>query len=135
MPDIDLSKLNMSSHFAGLKNYDNDVDFQVVIPSFSLGAGDFTRHIASTPLDNEDAISHVQIRYEGLQSFWRQFPGYLITNFPIYDTPDYQIQSYKYFTGGVLYVDTYIANQAGVSVLIPDIIVRAKASLYLAPFN
>lgn len=131
---INLQKLNMSSHFAGLKNY-LDTSFGIGVASQSLGAGSYIRVTGTTPVNVANGIPLVKIRYNGLQANWRPLPGYVITNFPVYDWPDYQIQTFCYIKNGLLYIDTYISNQAGVTVSIPNITIEVLVSFYIAPFN
>jgi hypothetical protein len=129
-----LSKLNMSSQFASLKNYAN-VDFSLAVGGFTIPAGGYSRRTVTYPLNNTNAISSIKIRYNGLQSWWRPLPGYVITNFPVYNAPDYQIQTFSYYKGGLLYIDTYISNQTGGTVSIPGFTIEVSADLYIAPFN
>jgi hypothetical protein len=129
-----LSKLNMSSEFASLKNSVKK-DVSLAVSSFSLAVGSYSRKTLTIPLDNENAVSTIKIRYNGLQTVWRPLPGYVITNFPVYNAPSYQVQTFSYYKDGLLYIDTYISNQTGGSVTVPAFTLEVSADLYLTPFD
>lgn len=130
---IDTSKIIAASAFSGFKNY-TAKEFSVSVPAQALGAGDFVQYSASTTLDNTNAVSQVQIRYTGLETFWRIVPGSVGARFPTYSAADYEITTLVYFSGGTLSVYSFIVDQTGLGTSIPDITIDCKASLFLAPF-
>lgn len=130
---VDLNKVIATTLFSGFGNY-GSVPFSAVIAGQNLGAGAVVSAGASTPLNNTNAISQVQVQYTGLDAFWRLLPGVVIADYPNASSPNYQIESFSYFTNGILHVDTYISNQTGGTVAIPAITISCRAFLFLAPF-
>lgn len=123
----------------GFKNY-NSADFFVNYAGGSIAFNTYAGPIrATTPLNNTNAVAEVQVQYSGLETFWRSVPGVIITNYPNNATLTYQIQTFTYFSGGNLVVDTYIINQTGsavapAAVSIPALTIYCSAKLYNAPF-
>lgn len=131
---VDLSKLSAASAFSGFKN-SSAVSFQATIGTQSVLAGHFLSTTATTPLNNANSISQVQIQYGGLETFYRVVPGLTILRYPTYTTPNFEIGSVVYFSGGILNVFTYLANQTAGTIVVPDIIISCRAFLFIAPFN
>lgn len=131
---LNFSKAAFTTTAGGFKNYDSK-DFSVSVPAQNLTVGNFVSYTATTPLNNTNAISQVQIRYNNLESFYRIVQGNTILRYPSYTTPDFEVGSIVYFTGGVVNVFTYIANQTAGTVAVPAFTINCRAFLYLAPFN
>lgn len=132
---INTNNLIFISTLAGFGQYTPTVSFSASISAQSLGAGNFIGPIrAEVALNNENAISQVQIQYSGLDSFTRILPGNILVNYPNAGSASYQVQSYSYFSGGILFVDSYIINETGGSVSIPAITFNCTADLFAAPF-
>lgn len=132
MPD--LQNLNMSSRFAGLKQYDSKTSSSAVA-SQNLGAGAYLRNLQSIPMLNNDSVSLVMIRYTGIEPVWRPVLGRIVVNIPVYNVPQIQLETFIYFQNSNLYIDTYIVNQTGGTITVPAFSVDVNASLFQAPFN
>lgn len=132
---IDFTGLKFLSSIPSFQEYDK-VSFSVSVPGQNLTAGSFVSYTASTPLNNANAVTNIQIQYNGLDSFWRYVPGRVYAGYPDYDfgTRKYEVGSYTYYNGSNLNVFTYIVNQTGGTVAIPAFSVDIVAFLYLAPF-
>jgi hypothetical protein len=112
--------------------------------SISFQAGIGTQNIASggyigparayAPLNNTNAVTQVQLQYSGIDSFWRLLPGNIEVNIPNANSPTYQIESFSYFSGGNIIVDTYISNQTGSTITIPNITIYCRGFVFNAPF-
>jgi hypothetical protein len=136
MSRIDLSKTTATSQVSGLKNYNpGNGLFSVSVPAQNIAAGGFVTYVATKNMDRINSVSQIQIRYTGLDSFWQLVPGQVIRDYPDWTAPNYQVGSFTYFSGSILTVYTYIVNQTGGLVAIPDFIIDCNASLYKAPFN
>lgn len=123
-----------SSNFSGFMN-SSAATFSASVSSQNISAGGYIGPIrASTPLNNTNAVSQVQIQYSGVDSFWRILPGNITYNVPNSSSPTYQIESFSYFSGGTLYVDSYVSNQTGGTITIPAIIFNCRGFVFLAPF-
>jgi len=123
-----------TSGFSGFGNY-KSVSFSVGIPSQGLGVNSYIGpYTASAALNNSNAVTEVQLQYTGLDSFWREVPGYIAIIVPNAGAATYEVQSFTYFKNGSVYVDTYISNQSGSTVTIPAITVNCRAFLFIAPF-
>ena len=123
-----------TSGFSGFGNYES-VSFSVGIPSQGLGVNSYIGpYTASAALNNSNAVTEVQLQYTGLDSFWREVPGYISIIVPNAGAATYEVQSFTYFKNGSVYVDTYISNQSGSTVTIPAITVNCRAFLFIAPF-
>lgn len=131
---IDTNKIISTNAFSGFQNY-TSVPFSTSIAGQNLGAGAFIGPIrATTPLNNTNAISQILIQYSGLDAFTRLLPGSIVVDYPNINSASYEIESFSYYSGGNLVVDTYISNQTGGTVVIPAITFNVTASLYVAPF-
>lgn len=131
---VNTNKIVSSNNFSGFQNY-TAVSFAASVAGQNLTAGSFIGPIrASTPLNNSNAVCEVQIQYTGLDGFWRELPGVIVDNIPNAASPNYQIETFSYFSGGSLIVDTYISNQTGITVAIPAITFNCRGFLFLAPF-
>ena len=123
-----------TSGFSGFGNY-KSVSFNVGIPSQGLGVNSYIGpYTASAALNNNNAVTEVQLQYSGLDSFWREVPGNISIIVPNAGAATYEVQSFTYFKNGSVYVDTYISNQSGSTVTIPAITVNCRAFLFIAPF-
>lgn len=131
---IDTNIIASGSEFAGFKNY-MEATFSTSYAGGSIGAGSYVGPIiASTPLNNTNAVSEAQIQYVGLDTFWRLIPGSLAIDYPTAGTRQYQVNTLVYFTGGNLVIDNYVVNQTGGSVSVPAITFNCRGFLFLAPF-
>lgn len=131
---IDTNKIIAASEFAGFKNY-SESTFSVSYAGGNIVAGGYVKVTASTPLNNTNAVSEVQVQYSGLDSFTRLIPGSIAIDYPTVGTRQYQVNTLIYFTGGNLFVDNYIVNQTGGVVAVPAITFNCRAFLYVAPFT
>lgn len=132
---VDTNIIVSSNNFSGFSNYTPSVPFSVTVNGQNIGVGAFLGPLrASTPLDNSNAVTEVQIQYIGLDSFFRILPGNIIYNVPNSLSPNYQIESFSYFSGGKLVVDSYISNQTGGTITIPTITFSCQGFLFNAPF-
>jgi len=114
----------------GFKNY-SAASFSVNVPTQNLGAADFISFTASTPLNNSNSISQVQLQYSGLSNDYYIMNGIVNT---FWNSGDYEIESYYYFDGTNLNVFTVIANQTAGIITIPDITINCRGFLFIAPF-
>lgn len=140
---VDTNKIIAGSAFSGFKNYTvasglGDIDsFLSLSPNTAvvIGAGSFVGPIpAVIALNNSNAISEIQIQYVSIDSFTRVLPGVVVVDYPSAAAPQYQIQSYSYFTGGNLHVDTIVSNQTAGNVTVPAFTISVHAFLFVAPF-
>lgn len=129
---IDFDKIVATSAADGFKNY-KKVDFSATVPGQTLSPGTAVVYTAAATLDNANAISQIQIKYNGLDNFWRVANGLVIGNYPSFAAIQYQVGSYGYYQNGQVLVSTYIADQIG-GATIPPFTVQCRASLFLAPF-
>ena len=130
---IDMSKITASSKFSGFKNNQNKSD-SLSVASFTLGAFAFVAHTITIPIDNADSISSVQVKYTGLDDFWREVDGTAFRRYPSWSVQLYEISSQVYFSGSNLIIYTYIADLSGSSQTIPAFTIDVEAALFLAPF-
>jgi hypothetical protein len=132
---LNISKPNLifTNLLPGLGNY-NSATFSVDIPSQSIAVSSYVKYTASTTLNNVNSVCDVQVQYSGLETVTRLCNGLVIVNVPAGVSPNYQIQSFNYFVGTTLFVDTIIANQTGVAQTIPAITVNCRGFLFNAPF-
>jgi len=122
------------SQFSGFKNYAT-ASFSVAYAGGNIAAGGYVGPLtASTPLNNTNAVSEVLVQYTGLETFYRLIPGNIVTDYPTAGAATYEIQSLAYFTGGILFVDSYIVNQTAGVVAIPPITFSCLGCLGVAPF-
>lgn len=127
---MNIQNLAAISSLSGLKNYISS-PFSVVIAGQTLAAGAFVSATASTPLNNANSISQLQIQYSGVQTDWNVVYG-SINNY--FAGGNYEIESLYYFDATNLNVFTVVVNQTGGNVTIPTITINCKGFLYLAPF-
>jgi hypothetical protein len=136
---INTNKIVASNVFSGFQN-SKTVDFGVAYDGGTIPVGGYVGPIRATvALPNANSISQIQLQYIGLESFSRLVSGYTFQNYPSGATVTYQIQSYTYFSNGLLYQDNYISNQTGnvvapATVTIPAITFQSRAFLFNAPF-
>jgi hypothetical protein len=131
---IDTNKLLYGSMFSGFSNDAIDVPFSASYAGGSLAAGTAAGPIrASRVLDNADDISHVQVQFSGLESFYRLVKGVTQVDYPTRGTRTYSIEVFTYYSGGTLYVDSYLINQTGVSQSIPAVTFNCLASTFITP--
>jgi len=114
----------------GFKNYLSS-SFSVNVPAQTLGVGDFVSYSASTPLNNSNSISQVQVQYSGLASEYYIINGSILTS---WDSGNLEVQTYYYFDGTNLNVFTVLVNQSGGSYSLPTIDINCRGFLFIAPF-
>lgn len=119
-----------ASALSGFKNYLSS-SFSVAVPGQSLGAGAFISFTASTPLDNDNSISQVQVQYSGLSNDYYIMNGTVQTD---WSSGDLQVQSYYYFDSTNLNVFTVLVNLSAGSISVPAITINCRGFLFLAPF-
>lgn len=131
---VDTNKIRAAGEFSGFKNYTTSI-FSVSYAGGSILAGAFAGVLrASTPLNNGNAISEVQIQYSGIETFYQKIPGNVTNEYPNASATTYEIQSLTYFSGATLFVDSYIVNQTAGTITVPAITFNCRAFLYVAPF-
>lgn len=129
---INPSRSSASSKFSGLKNYNPlGSPFSVVVVGQVLAARAFVSATATTPLNNSNAVSQVQVQYSGVQTDWNVVYG-SINNY--FSASTYEIESLYYFDSTNLNVFSVVVNQTGGNVTIPTITINCRGFLYLAPF-
>lgn len=128
MPNF--TNLTSVSSASGYKNYLAST-FSATVPAQTLAAGTFATVTASTPLNNTNSISQVQVNWGGLETFYRILNGYIFNR---YAGNTYEVQSFYYFNATTLFVQTIVSNQTGGNVNIPTITITCRGFLFLAPF-
>lgn len=131
MPNF--TNLAATSAADGFKNY-SSVSFSASIASQNIAAGGYATASASTPLNNANAVSQVQVQFSGVNSFWQVLTGSIYQDVPDSASMTYEIEAISYFTGGNAKVDTYIINETAGTISIPAITINCRAFLFLAPF-
>lgn len=132
---VDTNIIISTNLFQGFQNYTSKT-FSVAYAGGSLASGAYVGPIrATTPLNNTNAVSILQVQFVGLDSFVRLLPGVIVVDYPNVSSAQYQIESLSYYSSGNLVVDTYISSQTGPgSVTVPAITFNYTAKLYQAPF-
>lgn len=132
---VDTNKVQYTSEWSGFKNVLPDVPFSASYVGGTLAAGAFTGPIrASAAINNTNEISQLQIRFTGIETFWRLLPGTFFIDYPSPTSLSYQIEVFSYFENGSIFMDAYIVNESAGSVTIPAITFDCNASLFIAPF-
>ncbi len=126
---IEFSNVQFASSLAGLENYDT-IDFNFSVDAHNLAAGNASSWTSSWPIVNTDAISTTLIQYS-LDSIWRYNGGAMTLS---YAAGTYDIETITYYYGGSLNVETYIINETGGTISIPQFYVSVRAELFNAPF-
>ena len=91
------------SGLSGFGQYTPSVSFSASVISQHILTGAYIGPIrATTSLNNTNAVSEIQIQFSGLESFVRELPGIIIANYPNWASPNYQIECFSYFSGGIL---------------------------------
>lgn len=88
----------------------------------------------TTPMENADAISMLQVQFDPQDSFYRQVEGYTFAQFPSAASPQYEIGCASFFTGSEHKLFVYVANQTGGTVSVPAWTLRINLSVYDSPF-
>jgi hypothetical protein len=97
--------------------------------------GTVVRVSASAPLpSNIDSIGSVEVQYSGVESFYRLIPGVAQADYPNTGSRTYSIETMTYIKSGQIFVDSFIINQIGSNVSIPDITFNCIAKMYRVPF-
>lgn len=131
---VNTNTIVSASEFSGFQNY-GSATFSTSVAGQNIGVGAYLGPLrATTALNNANSVSQIQVQYSGIDSNYRLLPGYIQMIIPSAAAPNYEIQSYSYFNGGTLYVDSYISNQTGSTQTIPAITFNCRAFLFLAPF-
>lgn len=118
------------SSLSGFKNYSTGT-FSAAVVSQNIAAGGYISATASTPLNNSNATTQVQVQYAGIQTAWNAVYG-SINNY--FAAGAYEIESFTYFDSTNVNVFSVIANQTGGVITIPAITINCRAFLYKAPF-
>lgn len=133
MSTVNTNIIVSGSEFSGFKNY-QAVTFSTAYGGGTLTVGTYAMVSATTPLNNSNAVSEVQVQFSGLETFYRLVPGSIAVDYPTSGTRTYEIEVIEYFLGGNLHMDFYIVNQTAGSVTVPAITFNCRAFLYVAPF-
>lgn len=123
------SSIQYASTLAGLENYENDA-FNFTVTGQTLTAGQVNRFTTTWPINNANAISSIQIQYT-LDNIWRFMSGAIQIG---YASNTYTVETLVYYNNKNLNVETYVINQTGGSVVVPQFFVNVRASLFNAPF-
>lgn len=126
---INFVGLQFASTLAGLQNYENDT-FNFPVNGHVLVAGATSSWSTTWPINNTNAVSTIQLQYS-LDNVWRFMAGAITIS---YASGTYEVETLTYYSGTVLNVRTYVINQTGGSVTIPQFDVTIRASLFNAPF-
>lgn len=135
---IDLQKTQYVSSLSGFKN---KFGYEVtsVLPGYSIGVGRFISVDTVLTFVNPGVvigdISSVQIKYDGLETFWRTLDGFVFTEFPHPNLPDYEIGAVTFFTPTQHHVYLYIVNQTGGTINVPSFTLRYRLNTFDAPFS
>jgi len=133
--EIDISKTQYTSLVQPFKMSSKTTFYGTVTTSGPLAVGQAAYVVINTPLENENDISSIMVKYDGLEDFWRYLDGSTYSQFPDIPNREYEVGSYSYFTDGVHHLLTYVANQSASPVNIPTFILRFQLNLYDTPFQ
>lgn len=125
---VNFQNISAASQFPGFKNY-TIVSLTGSIPGQTLAAGHFAQTTISTPLNNTNAVSQVQLQYSGVNSNYFVIPGFQQYN----PSGTYQIESLVYYVSGNINILTLVSNQTAGSITIPTITLNAVAFLFVSP--
>lgn len=128
---INVQKIVASTQLFGFRNYLR-ATATVTIPAQTLSGGGYAVVSALLPLNNTNAVSSVKIQYISVESVWRQAQGSTVTTG---GGGSYELESFTYYSGGNLVVDTYVADQTGSANTIPAQTINIVARLYKSPFS
>lgn len=135
---IDMQKTQYVSLLSPLKN---KLGYEVTnaLPGYALAAGTFVS-IATTLRFRSPGIvlgdiSNVQLKYDGLESFWRKIDGYVFSSYPSFSAAQYEIGALTFFTATTHTLYVYIANQTGGVVNVPAFTLRYRLNTFDAPFT
>jgi len=126
------SNTSATSISSGFQNY-TVKDGSVSVGAQTLGAFGFQQYTITIPLENNNAISEVQLKCS-LDSFWSLVDGTVFRRYPTWAISNYELSSMVYFTGGNLIIYTYLVDLTGASQSIPAFTIDARAFLFKAPF-
>jgi hypothetical protein len=127
---LKVSQLQFAGSLGGLANYDT-ASFHFTVNAQTLAVGNVSEWTTVWAMDNTNSISGVQINYAGLETVWRYCGGAVVVNF---DSGNYQLETLTYYLGNLFHVETYVINQTGGSLSIPQFDVNVRLFLYNAPF-
>lgn len=132
--------LQKTQYISSLSGFKNKFGYNVTnaTPGYSLGAGQFVAITTTLTFINPGAvigdISSVQIKLDGLETFWRNLEGMFWVEFPDSTTPTYEVGALTFFTPTTHSVYVYIANETGGTINIPAFTIRYRLNTYDAPF-
>lgn len=134
---VDLQKTQYVSTLSGFKNkYLYDVSS--AIPGYSLTVGTYVAVTITLTFLNPGAvlgdISSVQIKYDGLDTFWRVVEGFVFTDYPSSAVRDYEITTLTYFTNTSYIIYMYIVNETAGTVVVPAFTFRYRLNTFDSPF-
>jgi hypothetical protein len=132
MPD--LTKLNASSQFGGLKNY-GTAPLDIVIPAQTLAANSYVQYAGSLPVTHNGGITNIQCKLDGLETRWRPLHAALDIWQPNAFTFSWDIYLTYYFEAGNLVIQVFVRNNTGSPIAIGGFTVKSLVSFYVAPFN
>lgn len=120
--------------FSGFSNNIIKAPFSASYAGGSIPAGGYRGPIRATiPLNNTNDISHVEVRFAGIESFYRLLTGYFQVDYPDSGNRKYSIQVMSYYKDKQLYVDGYVIDQQGGTPITPAFTMECLASLYKTP--
>lgn len=131
---IDTNKTQFAGEFSGFANDEINIPFSASYSGGSISAGSYRGPIRATKvLDNSNDISHIQVRFTGIETFYRLLDGYFQIDYPSRGSREYSIQVMSYYKDGLLYVDGYVIDQQGGTPSTPAFTMDCIASLYKTP--
>lgn len=134
---INLEKTQYVSLLSGFKN---KFGYNVtnVTPGYSIPVGQFVAITTTLTFVNPGAvlgdISSVQVKLDGLETFWRTIEGYTVIRFPNSAAPQYEVGIITFFTATQHTVYIYIVNQTGGTVNVPAFTIRYRLNTFDTPF-
>lgn len=135
---IDLQKTQYISSLSGFRR---KFTYNVTnpLPGYSLPTGTFVAIQTDLTFTNPGAvlgdISSIQIKYDGLETFWRHLDGFVFSQYPNFVSPDYEITALTFFTPTQHSLYIYIVNQTAGTVNVPAFTLRYKLTTYDTPFE
>lgn len=129
---VNLQKTQYISLLSGFKNK-NNYSLSHDVASYNLSAGQAVQVIINLVFSNPDAVlgnlSSTQVKYDGIESFWR-----LINGFGFSQQATYEIGSLTYFSPTTYTLYTYLANETGGNITSPAFTIRIRLNMYDMPF-
>jgi hypothetical protein len=134
---IDTNKAQYGGQFSGFANKEHQLPFSASYAGGTITSGHYNGPIRATlSLDNADDISHVMVKFTGIETFYRILEGTFQADYPNRASRRYSIQAFSYYKSGLLYVDAYAIWQSDAgagNAVVPAFTMDCLASLYQTP--